>query len=211
MLDEMGMLDVDGDGYRETPDGNQFSPVFTYVDYTMMGPLAQIELIIEDWKDIGLAFDLETEGRSLYWNRMSAGKFDVHPHPASNLAPITAIGAIAKFLSPYTEQANCTFWPQWTHWVSSNGETGMEPPEEIKVLIKYTEQFLTSPAEEKRAEALTKLSESLAENLWGIGTVGLTPQMIVINTLHNVPNKGIWSPGTTRLNLFRPVQFYFDE
>lgn len=56
ILDEAGYKDVDGDGYREDPDGNQFTISWAHMDGEGAQTLAQYK--IDQWKEVGLRVEL---------------------------------------------------------------------------------------------------------------------------------------------------------
>ena len=57
LLDEMGLIDTDGDGYRERPDGSQFLIQNIYTE--QYGPIRLNELWQAYFKDIGLQMTLK--------------------------------------------------------------------------------------------------------------------------------------------------------
>ena len=69
LLDEAGYIDVNGDGYREDPDGNEFT--LTYLQSGGTDALeAKAQKYLEYWKDIGLKVELK-DGRLHDFNSFS--------------------------------------------------------------------------------------------------------------------------------------------
>lgn len=56
LLDEAGYIDVDGDGYREDPDGNQLTIYWGMMEGTGADTVAQFK--IQCWADVGLRVEL---------------------------------------------------------------------------------------------------------------------------------------------------------
>ena len=66
LLDEAGYKDVDGDGYRETPDGKPLKINFLYMSGSdVAAPIANY--YIQNWKDVGLNVALN-DGRLIEFN-----------------------------------------------------------------------------------------------------------------------------------------------
>jgi peptide/nickel transport system substrate-binding protein len=121
---------------------------------------------------------------------------------------------------PYTGNAKVdprnapilTIGPLWRRWYASGGKEGQEPPPEMKRIVEIVDKARTVGPEEQ-----VKLSQELyriwADNVFEIGTIGLTPMVqgvVVTNTkFRNVPGTlgNDWplrSPGNARTE-----QFYF--
>ena len=59
LLDDMGMKDIDGDGYRETPAGLKFQwSIYNTGEATDLVPVS--ELLVAYWSEIGLHCDVQT-------------------------------------------------------------------------------------------------------------------------------------------------------
>ncbi len=65
ILDEAGYKDVDGDGFRETPDGEQL--VINFASMSGAGAEDLANFYIQNWKDVGLNVKL-TDGRLIEFN-----------------------------------------------------------------------------------------------------------------------------------------------
>ncbi|MCP4357582.1 MAG: ABC transporter substrate-binding protein, partial [Chloroflexi bacterium] len=206
MLDEI-LPNKDADGFRTLPDGSPLdieigvSPVFA--NWPDIG-----QLIVEDWADVGVKAHIELRERTLHfamrpanelmaeiWNEDTTGfpfsgqpKFDPRSDPALTFAPLVAT------------------------WYKTNGAEGMEPSAEIKQLVDLIEEGKIS-ARGRQIEIAQELFKLWADNVWEIGTVGLTPMVqgvVVTNAnMRNVPEVAgndwpLRTPGDTR-----PEQFFY--
>ncbi|MFW6007292.1 MAG: ABC transporter substrate-binding protein [Halanaerobiales bacterium] len=212
LLDEMGMVDVNDDGYRETPDGEEFNPNFIYCKLGAVDPTSALELINSTWKDIGINIDLKMVSRELHDTRWEANEADISAWTTDQIVgDWTSANYGLRFFSPVA-QPTFNQWPGWTNWYLTDGEEGVEPPEEVKELIEHAETAMYTTDQKKRDEARTKLYDSQAENLWMIGTVGLGPQPIIAkNNLKNIPKTGLWDALLSYLEPYRQDQFYLEE
>lgn len=68
ILDEAGYVDVDGDGLREDPDGNEFVVKFSHYDTGNPDFETRAKAITQYWNDIGLATELEMADAILYYD-----------------------------------------------------------------------------------------------------------------------------------------------
>ena len=110
LLDEMGMADVDGDGYRETPSGKKLQWMITNnggnSDF-----LPVSELMVEFWQTgLGLSVTANTIESSLMATSQSANELPM----TINIAPID----ITWFNNNWGQGA---FGPLWNTWYSKGG------------------------------------------------------------------------------------------
>ncbi|MEW5957616.1 MAG: hypothetical protein AB1801_07830, partial [Chloroflexota bacterium] len=99
-------------------------------------------------------------------------------------------------------------------WYMSNGAEGVEPPAEIKQIVDIIDEAKAS-SRGRQIELAQELFKLWADNVWEIGTVGLTPMIqgvIVVNdNLRNIPDVAgndwpLRTPGDTR-----PEQYFFAQ
>lgn len=96
ILDELGYKDINGDGYRETPDGKPLK--FTIeVPYGWTDWMEMTRVISENLQMVGIRVDPKFPDFSKYWEDITKGQFDM---------------AINNFGS----QVYATPW-QWFNWV----------------------------------------------------------------------------------------------
>lgn len=210
LLDEMGMIDVDGDGFRETPAGNKFVPklLLRSDNKAKFGTHSFHELVTAYWKEIGINTEMELVGGGMYWNKRNDVTWDITSHPLDSVMPYIGTGGLDKFLAPVSGNASGP-WIKWSRWFDTDGEEGVKPEDDIYFELVELANKWVSDADEI---ALDKLLQYQAENLWVIGTVAQPPiPVIVSNRIKNVPEKGLIDFSLGQFDIARPVQFYFDE
>jgi peptide/nickel transport system substrate-binding protein len=206
MLDEI-LPNKDADGFRTLPDGSpldiEISVVPAFANWPDIG-----QLIVDNWAEVGVKAHIELRERTLHfamrpanelmaeiWNEDTTGfpfsgqpKFDPRSDPALTFAPLVAT------------------------WYNTNGAEGVEPSPEIKQLVDLIEEGKVS-ARSRQIEIAQELFKVWADNVWEIGTVGLTPMVqgvVVVNdNMRNVPAVAgndwpLRTPGDTR-----PEQFFY--
>ncbi len=209
LLDELGMVDVDGDGYRELPNGNDFTPEYIFTN--IEGAKGSIlELVISHFEEVGLKVNLKEVKYELLLTRKRANNWDMSMwHIDCVIDPL--FPNVPYFFAPVI-WPEWTQWPEWGFWHVSDGEEGQEPSAEVKELIEYATKLKTSLSQDDRVEAGKNLLRSQAENLWSIGTVGMAPRPVVVNNnLNNVPQSGYIGDGVNYLTPLYPMQFYLEE
>ncbi len=210
LLDEMGLKDVDGDGWREFADGSDLN--FTIEFVARETPkLPNVELVTQHWQELGINVTSKEISGDLSGQRAPANLMDAnlwHGDKATDiLFPINA-----QFLVPYSPGWERTLWPAWSRWFQTDGDAGEEPPAEIKKLNGWWNEMLTEPDDEKRIKLGKKILSSQAENLWTIATVGGAPWPAVIdNDLRNIPDQVFWVWDTLWTTTRDPEQFYFEN
>jgi len=210
LLDEMG-LGKGKDGYRLRPDGEILAMTIEYCPAE--GPRAKIcQLVGEYWEKVGVKVEVKEIARTLYLTRGKAVERDMGIWQFGGVAELNLQAArLKRFRPPFSAPVNPASSIEWWNWYTSNGETGEEPPEEIKRLFRLCDEWLTTVIGTEEYMRLGKEILTInVENLYCIGTVGQAPWPIIIkNNLKNTPEKGafgwsyrIWKP-------YQPDQWFF--
>jgi peptide/nickel transport system substrate-binding protein len=191
LLDEMGVVDRDGDGKRDRPDG---SPLAITLEWTPMetpkGPT--MELVVEYWRQVGLDIGLKQISGNLLEERVRGNMIQMGLWHADQTTDILFPPEPYWFV-PMRWGWEVAQWPLWSLWYLSDGEEGEKPTPEAMQLLTWWKEMSTTMDEERRIELGKKILASHAENLWTIGTVGMAPHPLVVgNRLHNVPEHGYW-------------------
>lgn len=208
LLEEVGLVDQDGDGWRDLPNGEKFN--FTIEYYALETPKQpNVELVTQHWREVGVNVSSKTISGELQSQRASGNLMDStlwHDGSAVDLNfPIDPRHVVPTW--PRWEE--CTF-TEWSRWFQTDGEAGTEPPAEMKEIRGWWEDMMTEPNEEKRIELGKKILAKQAEQLWTIGTIGETPwPLIVSKDMGNFPKEGRWAWGVQWLTSHNPCQLFF--
>ena len=209
LLDEMGLIDTDGDGYRERPDGSQFLIQNIYTE--QYGPIRLNELWQAYFKDIGLKMTLKEvssdEFRTLQGNNNHHMVMNRGQYPALDPAMNSE-----NFTPPFASYFGSTFGIPWRLWM--DGEAGgIEPPEHVKQWAEWAAEYMSLEfGSDEQLAIAEKLNDSMVKQLYWIGSVGQLPNLLIIhNSLENGnPNKALsWAHLWQANNRFE--QFFFEE
>ena len=188
LLDEMGAVDIDGDGWRETPSGLPFLfTVFAATGGSNTDTLSACELYFEYWTAIGLNVQImPTDGTLLETNQ------------EANELQIQAGWIHGDKLWHYQE------WylnmPLYEDWVNAGGLSGnlrsddvlLEASEEWKQFMLAIQGCFTVDPATAVNENVPAVLQMSADNLWVIQPVQNVQQCVVINEdIRNVPTGGI--------------------
>jgi peptide/nickel transport system substrate-binding protein len=211
MLDEIGLTERDGEGFRLRLDGEQLTINCEYAP--VFGPWAEVtEMVSQYWADVGIRMFPKEESRTLFSERgtegtvqdMSIWAMDRCAHPL--LDPL--------YWMPRRGGTPASVGALYWDWWNSDGAQGEEPPPEVLQAYEIYEACKTARSEEELEQYSTELFALNAEEIWFIGVVGLLPHIgVVKNNFRNVPdgpeNVSDWlclSPGNTTVE-----QYFIEE
>ncbi|MFI5033216.1 MAG: ABC transporter substrate-binding protein, partial [Reyranellales bacterium] len=207
LLDGIGLTKKDANGIRLLPNGKPATIEISVVP--AFGAWPDVALLVsKDWEAVGIKTIVQIRERALHfkmnennelmaeiWNEdSSAFPYTGNAKPDPRNAPILTIG------------------PLWRRWYASGGKEGQEPTPAVKRIVEIVDTARTVPPEQQ-VPLSQELFRIFTDNMFEIGTVGLTPMVqgvvVVNNKFRNVPAKmgNDWplrSPGNARTE-----QFYF--
>ena len=181
LFDEVGLGNRDRDGFRTRPDGSEL--VFRLDVWAVdEDRIAMAELEKKFWADVGLKVVLNNEDSSLWRQRALAGKHDL------------STGGYHWGGGPVPPVLNRNVWepPQgpWIEWLNSNGERGLEPPQDAKRLRELQELALGAQSRDDYNRHIMDAYRIHVDNFWIIGAL-LQSQVVqyrMINSkLRNIP------------------------
>lgn len=184
LLDEIGLTERDGDGFRLKPDGNRLSIVIE-VPNNRLPMIDNLNLIRDDYADVGVDFIIRPIDNALWGQRMRAGEMQFVGWPMAKAATETDLVPIST---------NTDWAPLWGLWYHTNGEQGEEPPDYIKDLQNVWTRILETADQEERDALYDTILRTQAENMWVIGVVGPLPKPVIRKTwFRNVKTDCTWS------------------
>jgi peptide/nickel transport system substrate-binding protein len=206
LLDELGLTERSGDGFRLRPDGKELS-LLIEVPQSWPELIDAATLVQEYLDDVGIKATAKTQDDSLVVKRTQSDDVQVVGYL------LTYIGWISD-PRDYVPVAGwgCYWGNQYAQWYNSGGERGMEPPSEImKIIDLYGEISMTLDMNE-RARLEEELFQHYAEQVIGIPVVGLIPNLAVAkDSFQNLPEIAFNSWPLRYPGYLNPEQFYIRQ
>jgi peptide/nickel transport system substrate-binding protein len=206
LLDEIGMEWNASSSHRLWPGTDQ--PVIISWDLfeseTPKGPIT--ELVAEYWKTIGVEIQYKSVTRTLLSQKIQANEEPMSLWHGDATTDVL-FKSRPKWFVPTSGDEN-TWGMLWAQWYDSGGEVGEEPPEEIKQLFRWFEEFGLS----RSKEVAQNILDVQAERIWTIGTVGNAPHpLIVSSALRNVSETGFWCWDSLFTYAAWPESWFFEN
>jgi peptide/nickel transport system substrate-binding protein len=205
LLDEMGLEWNAAGTHRLWPISKQ--PMIIswnmFESETPKGPIT--ELVAEYWKAIGIEIQWKTVTRTLLTQTVLANEEPMSLWHGDLSADPLFLRDTGHFIP--RDGDNSAWAVLWGRWHNTGGEVGIEPPEVIKDLYRWFEEYNLTDSDEPAANVLA----SQAEHVWSIGTVGNAPHpLFVRNSLRNVSETGgYWTWDTLWSFPEFPEQWFF--
>ena len=184
LLDEMGMVDVDGDGYRDTPSGKHFEfQIWNAAEATDILPA--LELYTEYLSEIGIKATGNTVESTLLNTSISANEV-----PARVIWSTFSILWVSGFAYDIGNWA-----PMWAQWYNAGcpdpatveGEY-LIPDEEGQEVIRNLYNMMTYSPEEVMSEIRPQVLNYIDSNCFIIRPLEYVDGIVVVNDhLRNIP------------------------
>jgi peptide/nickel transport system substrate-binding protein len=211
MLDSLGLTKRDGQGIRLMENGKPATIEISVVPAFGAWPdVAQ--LVAKDWEAVGIKTVVQIRERALHTNMRLANQLMTEIWNEDTTAyPFTGGSKLDVRNSPLQ---TLTIGPLYYRWLSSGEKEGVEPIEPLKRIMQLVDTA-RSVGRDGQIKAAQELFRIWADNVFEIGTVGLTPMVqgvvVVNNKMHNVPTTigNDWplrTPGNARTE-----QFFFAQ
>jgi peptide/nickel transport system substrate-binding protein len=221
LLQQVGLRDVDNDGFVDGPDGKPFVIDMLVSTESVVGSIGMkvSELVADYWRKAGVKVNLKQISQELYENRGDANELDVAIFPSE-----ADLETRVQLMFNY-DQSGAAFGyaPEWQSWLahqrwetagrkSAEPAKGEEPPADEKKFIELYSAYINAVNPAEYAKLAKEFWAMATKRLELIGTVGKVPRPIIIsNRIQNVPEKlpfafetMLWVPPT-------PWQWYVNE
>lgn len=174
LLDEMGLVDTTGDGWRNLPNGDAF--LFNF-EFFIIGPytVPGVELAERYWRDIGVRVIPTQVDGSYFWALHGANEHMVGTWWGHGEDP-TDGSHIGLGINT----------PEWRRWHTTGGEEGIEPDDWAKELLELQDQFERALTRDEAHAIGREIWRIQAEWLPLIGTV--TDPMIAMMWSQDLEN-----------------------
>lgn len=214
LLDEMGLADGDGDGYREYPDGAPLTITMEFLDFETPKGIS-MELVSEYWRDVGIDLRLKQVDRGLQNARASAGAMEMTLWHADRVTDIL-FPLVPDWWVPRSAGWDRCMWNKWARYYETQDRPpaerlGEKPPPIVLQLQAWADEMRTTTDPRRRLAVGKEILRSGADNLWTIGTVGLAPHPVVVSKrLKNVIPNGIWGWDNRWTLSYHPATWYLE-
>jgi peptide/nickel transport system substrate-binding protein len=207
MLDALGLTKRDAQGIRLMENGKPATIEISVVPAFGAWPdVAQ--LVAKDWEAVGIKTIVQIRERALHFSMRTANQLMAEIWNEDTTAfPFTGGSKFDPRNGPLQQ---LTVGPLYYRWLTTGGKEGVEPTEPLKRIMQLVDTARTT-GHEGQVTAAQELFRIWADNVYEVGTIGLTPMVqgvVVINAkMHNVPTTlgNDWplrSPGNARTEQF---------
>jgi peptide/nickel transport system substrate-binding protein len=207
MLDEIGVVDVNNDGFREFPDG---SPLEVRVDLPADAAgesVKVLEITQKNWKDVGLNVLINQIPPSDFGPSWRAGQLEfrtawevgdgpdhllypswVVPDESERWAPLTGQLRIQAGTDKANSEKDVSPWDRTPPRYNVDDPEYSDPMRKLHALY---DEAVFEVDEMKRMELVWEMNEiHMNEGPFFLGTVANTPRIIIVsNDLENVPTR----------------------
>ena len=209
LLDEIGMADKDGDGFRELPNGEKIVLNMQFATQGLDGKI--VELVGQHWANVGIQTTVKEVTPDEYRSLQSSNQLDVGMWEKGQPLAII-LGNNELWVPPFENYFAHRNGMLWAEWVDSKGASGVEPPAYVKQLIADINAFQSTPVGTPESDALgARLVQNMTENLLFIGTVLAPSPIYHRNALKNFVEFKTASYEYYRTFPYRAQQWFLDE
>jgi peptide/nickel transport system substrate-binding protein len=209
LLDAIGMKDIDGDGMRELPNGEQLILNMQFATQGVAGEV--VELIGQQWSEVGIQSTVKEVTPDEYRSSQSSNNLDVGSWRKSQPMAIV-LGNNELWVPPFENYFGHRTGMLWAEYVDSKGASGVKPPAYVTQLIDDVNAFQSTMAGTAESDELgARMVENMVGNLLFIGTVQAPAPIYHRNALKNFPFFKTHSYEYYRTYPYRGTQWYFDE
>ena len=171
LLDQMGLKDVNGNGFRERADGSNLTIRLQYANQG--GPVKMHELIKSYWDDVGIRLDLKEVSSDEYREMGANNELDLTFWKNDNTSGAVIVQTtfmLRPIFGWYWNPGNAYLWHEWK---TSKGKTGVEPPADVKQLYSLVDKFVQHKLGTSESNKYGKqIVDIHVKNLWKIGIAG---------------------------------------
>jgi peptide/nickel transport system substrate-binding protein len=170
-------------------------------------------MVAEMWTAVGVKTTFKQQERSYARERYASNERDAQVFTFDNVAePSLYAQYFDKIYPPFSENTEIGQAPLWAEWFNTKGQSGMEPPENVKKLRADIDKAVTLKQGSEEYLALGKqILTDFTKQLYFIGTT-VAPRVIILNrNLGNTPAQGIFANDYNFWYPFNCDAWYFEK
>jgi peptide/nickel transport system substrate-binding protein len=204
-LDELGVVDRDGDGFRDLPNGER---LLLNLQFSSQGiSAAVVELVAQAWSDVGVETTLKEVTSDEYRAAQSANELDVLMWTRGQPAPVL-LGDPQQFIVPFGGYFGLRTGMLWARHLETDGAEGVAPPQWVydwrDTILEWQTHPLGSAASDRLGAALV---DATLDQFVFIGLVQSPNPVYQSNQLVNFQPPQTWSYEYYRMYPYRPQQW----
>ncbi|MEO1209947.1 MAG: ABC transporter substrate-binding protein [Cyanobacteria bacterium J06638_20] len=207
LLDEMGLVDANGDGTRDRLDG---SPLVINLQFASQGgPVKLHELFAQYLNDVGLDVQLREVTSDEYRASQAANDLDIMTWTKAYTSAFVA-GSREPLIPPFGDYFSLTNGHLWAKYIETDGAEGLEPPAWVTELdAKSTEYQTYTLGTPESSELGREIVDLVQSDLLFIGIVGNPAEPVYHrNDLVNFPTFTAKSYDYYWAYPYRPSQWF---
>lgn len=209
LLDEVGMVDADGDGFRDLPNGDRITLNLQFSTQGIAGQV--VELVGQYWSEVGVQTTVKEVTPDEYRSAQSANSLDIMMWRKSQPLAIV-LGNNELWVPPFENYFGVRTGMLWAEWVDSGGSAGVEPPDYVKQLIEDINALQSAATGSDEFVMLAnRLVENMTSNLLFIGIVQGPSPIYHRNALRNFTEFQTHSYEYYRTYPYRATQWFLDD
>ncbi len=183
LLDELG-FERGADGVRQLPSGRPIKFQIDVIPTLQPEQVDMLELIEQDWAEIGVDMDVNALERTFFYERTS----NSNDHDAAVWGGQASWvpGEIPQQIVPVHHDSRWGI--PWSFWYNSGGERGEEPPASVKQRMELYDQARATVDPEARRALIHQIADIAAAEFEVMGVSKAVPTYGIKKTnLMNVP------------------------
>jgi len=210
LLDEVGLKDIDGDGFRELPSGKKLVIRFFYCTQEQSPKMH--ELVRDYWAKVGIRMVLKEVSSDQFRAMSNNNEGEITSWGSSENLPWHILTNGWAIVPPFGDFFVPGTGFGWAQWMNTNGKEGVEPPEDVKRLFELRDELRKYPLGTPESTRIAReIIDIHLKHLFKIGTVGQIPlPQIASNRIGNFKPFNIWT-GYYWAYAYRPTQWYLKE
>jgi peptide/nickel transport system substrate-binding protein len=215
LLDEIGLTERDGEGYRLRPDGKRLGYAIEHAGIRVGASVHEFtEMVTTFWREIGIDATTKEIDEALYNERMQANEVECGIWHADRCTDMLLPIQMQWYVPVADGQQGgvSMAWQQWYTAVDKEAEGIITPPEEIQQLFAWVDEMRAVIDDDERVAIGQKIFDYLADTPLAIAVVLESPCPLIVNkNMRNMPRPKVpvgWD--TYGINSYHPAAFFYE-